>query len=112
MERPTSISIDLIYDRDGRLDASSLLMNLENALGGRIKVTDWYDENMAADDYPHLNEEERRALISSISTGDYDDAIDRDIRRTVLDEAAASAGLPRWEGDEAEEEDSESSVSP
>ncbi|NTF17017.1 hypothetical protein G6L37_01060 [Agrobacterium rubi] len=112
MTRPANVNIDLVYDRDGRLDTSSLIMTLESQLEGRLKITDWYDENLAANDYPHLTSDEIRQVIPEISTGDYDDAIDRDIRRNALDDAVASAGLPRWEGDLDEEIEDENSATP
>lgn len=106
-ERPSSISIDLRYDRDGRLDASALLIALEGQLEGRIKILDWYDENFAAADYPHLNDEQRRSLIWNIETGDYDEIINQDGKRSVLDEAAARAEVPAWEDQDENDDESD-----
>lgn len=107
MSNPTQITLDLKYDADGILDESTLLIQLESQLGGRIKITDWVGERAIAQEYPHLNEDERRALISSVDIGDYDDAINSDVRRIVLDKAAQNAGLPRYEGDEGETNEGE-----
>src|SRR5690606_39592598 len=93
------------YDTEGRLDSSSLLAQLENQLGGRIVVTDWIDETMIYYDYPHLDDQQRRALISSVDIGDYDDAINLDIRRNTLDRAAKSAGVPRFEDDDLSDDE-------
>ena len=112
-ERPSSISIDLIYDRDGLLDANSLIMTLESQLGGRIRITDWYDESKAAEDYPHLSAEERRAVVDAIDTGDYDLAIDDDLRRDMIDQAVESAGFELASpSDDEDEDEAETAMTP
>ncbi len=105
MSLPETITLPIKYNSDGTLDASSLIIALESAVEGRMRITDWYDETFAKNDYPHLDDEQRRALISSIDTGDYDEIIDSDGRRAVLDEAAERAGVPTWRGGEDEEND-------
>jgi hypothetical protein len=104
MTNPTSITLDLKYHDDGTLDASSLILALEGKLEGQIRITDWYDETFAKADYPHLDSEQRRALISSIEVGDYDTIIDSDGRRAILDEAAERAEVPAW-ADSDDEDD-------
>ena len=99
MTKPTSITIPVTYDADGILECSALVHAFERALGGRICITDWYSERAAQSDYPHLSEEDRREVISCISTGDYDEAIDRDSRREVLDAAVVEAGFEPYPGD-------------
>lgn len=94
MDRPTTITLPVKYDSDGMLDASSLLLALESAVNDRIRITDWYDESRAREDYPHLDDEERRAMIAAIQTGDWDLAIDQNVRKEVLDDAVEAAGLP------------------
>lgn len=104
MDLPEKITLDIRYHADGTLDESSLLLALETAVGGRIRITDWVGESHIRGEYPHLDEEQRIGLISSIEIGEYDYAIDQDTRRTVLNDAAVSAGVPRWDGDEGEDE--------
>lgn len=105
MERPTSITLDVKYNRDGTIDDSSLIIELESALGGRLCITDWYGESHAQTDYPHLNEDERRAVISSIQIGDYDEAVDQDMRRATIDSAVIAAGLEGYP--DADDEDAD-----
>lgn len=106
MTRPSQITLDVKYDADGILDESSLINQLERLLEGRIRITDWVGEIAIASEYKHLDQDQRLALISSIDIGDYDDAINDDIRRKTLDAAAASAGVPRWEDDDGVDLDS------
>jgi hypothetical protein len=94
MTRPLQISLEVKYDADGIMDESSLITQLEKLLEGRIRITDWVGERAISEEYKHLDEEQRRSLISSIDIGDFDDAINLDVRRKVLDEAATSAGVP------------------
>lgn len=92
-ERPTQIVIELRYDEDGMLDSFDAINQLEAALDGRVCITDSIDERFMAKDYPHLTAEERRDVISQISTGDYDvDVIDGSARRNYLDELVEKAG--------------------
>lgn len=105
MGLPATITLPVKYNSDGTLDASSLILALENAVEGRLRITDWYDENFAQIDYPHLDDEQRRALISSIEVGDYDEIINSDGRRAILDEAAERAGVPAWRSDEDQDDD-------
>lgn len=93
MTKPTSITLPLNYNSDGTLDTNSLMLALENALEDRVRITDWYDESSAMADYPDLDEEQRREMIAAISIGDYDEAIDREIRKDVLDKAADFARI-------------------
>jgi hypothetical protein len=107
MDLPEKITLDIKYHSDGTLDESSLMLALETAVGGRIRITDWVGESHMREEYPHLDEEQRIGLISSIEIGEYDYAINQDARRTVLDEAAVAAGVPRWDGDEGDDEDAD-----
>lgn len=105
MDLPEKITLDIKYNSDGTLDTSSLIIALESALDGHIRILDWYDETFAQKDYAHLDSEQRQALIASIDTGDYDDIINTDGRQAILDEAAERAGVPAWSGDEDEDAD-------
>lgn len=96
MERPTSITLDVKYNADGTIDDNSLIMAIESALGGRLCITDWYGESEAANDYPHLSAQDRRHVINAIQTGDYDDAIDKDLKRSVIDNAVEAVGLEAY----------------
>jgi hypothetical protein len=105
MDLPETITLEVRHNSDGTLDSSSLLIALEKALDGQIRITSWYDETFARLDYPHLDGEQRRALISSIEVGDYDQIINSDGHRSILDEAAERAGVPAWRGEADEDED-------
>jgi hypothetical protein len=104
MDLPEKITLDIKYNSDGTLDTSSLIIALESALDGHIRILDWYDETFAQKDYPQLDAEQRQALIASIDTGDYDDIINSDGRQAILDEAAERADVPAWK-DEDENKD-------
>ncbi|MNU60501.1 hypothetical protein D3C71_496930 [compost metagenome] len=105
MDLPSEITLPIKFHSDGTLDESSLLLALEAAVGNRIRITDWVGESHIREEYPHLDEEQRIGLISSIEIGEYDYAINQDTRQTVLNEAAVAAGVPRWEGDDGADED-------
>ncbi len=65
----------------------------EEALKLGIVLTDYVLLDDIKSDYPHLDDDQAAAVLASISIGDYDDAIDRDIRRSVLDDAVKTAGF-------------------
>jgi hypothetical protein len=111
MSLPDKITLDITYYADGSLNESSLMLALENALGNRIKITDWVGEQAIRDEYPHLDEEQRIGLIAAIDIGDYDYAINQDVRRSILNEAAVAASVPRWEDDEGDEDEDTSELS-
>jgi uroporphyrinogen-III decarboxylase len=92
-ERPTQIVIELRYDEKGMLDSFHAINQLEAALDGKVCITDSIDERFIAQDYPHLSAEERKDVISHISTGDYDTAvIDAYARSNYLDDLVEKAG--------------------
>lgn len=97
MDGPDRISIDVTYDNNGFLIESKLIMAIEEALGGRLRITDWISERMISEEYDLTNKEDIRNFVNNISVGDYDDAIDQDIRREVLDQAFSDAGLDQEE---------------
>lgn len=109
--RKETVSLEITYEEDGSIDESATLQAFEKAVGGRIKITDWYGMMFAKLDYPHLNEEQMMTLINTIDTGDYDESISKDIRRDVLDATLNRADIEAWEGqfdkdrDEADEFD-------
>lgn len=87
------IVIDVRFDADGVLDTAHVLNQLESRLEGHLKVTDWIDERLVAQDYPHLTSEQRLDVISLVQGGDYDDGIiNKDARRYYLDEMVGRAG--------------------
>lgn len=102
MTLPTKVTLELKYGADGMLDTGSLINALEGQLDGQLVILDWYDENFASIDYPHLDSEQRRALISSVSVGDYDEGIDKSFRKAITDDAAERAEVPPY-ANEAEE---------
>jgi hypothetical protein len=111
MELPETITLPIKRNSDGTLDASSLIIALETELDGHIRILDWYDETFAQNDYAHLDSEQRQALISSIDTGDYDQIVNSDGRRAILDEAAERADVPAWKSED-EDEDEETPTYP
>jgi hypothetical protein len=105
-QRPTQIVIELRYDEDGMLDSFHAINQLESALDGRVCITDSIDERFMAKDYPHLSAEERRDVISQISTGDYDaDVIDADARTNYLDDVVEKAGYNVGSSEVSDEND-------
>ncbi len=92
-EKKETVTIELVYNEDGSLDELSAITAFENAIGGRMKITDWYGMTSAKEDYPHLQQDQLMAVISELDTGEYDFAINRDIRRAVLDGTVEKAGF-------------------
>ena len=94
MEQPESITIPLTYDADGKLNDAAFILVLERELQGRLRITDWYGEEFAASDFPHLNQEERLALLDQIEVGEWvEQVIDADAKRDQLEIAAARADI-------------------
>ncbi|TLX16134.1 hypothetical protein [Rhizobium sp. MHM7A] len=90
MEQPKSITIPLTYDAQGRLNDASFILALESALQGRLRITDWYGEEFASSDFPHLSQDERLALLGGIEVGEWgENVIDPDAKREQLEIAAA-----------------------
>lgn len=93
------VPLEIFYDKDGSIDEISTMLSFEKALEGRIRITDWFGIEGAKREYPHLNEEQMITLITSLEIGDYDEAIDRDRVREVLDETLTRAGIETYEGE-------------
>lgn len=108
MTKPDQITLNVNYDENGHLDDSAILIQLEALLPGRIKITDWVSERSIQSEYEHLSIDQVHELIHNIDIGDYDDAIDKDLRRDALNEACSRADLPVLaDGDLADDDDSE-----
>jgi len=94
MEQPKSITIPLTYDSEGRLNDADFILALERGLQGRLRVTDWYGEEFASNDFPHLTQEQRLALLDGIEVGEWgEQVIDVDAKREQLEIAAARADI-------------------
>lgn len=94
MEQPESITIPLTYDADGKLNDAAFILVLERELQGRLRITDWYGEEFAASDFPHLNQEERLALLDQIEVGEWgEQVVDADAKRDQLEIAVARADI-------------------
>lgn len=95
MTGSNQITLDVAYDENGVFDASSLILQLQRELGGRLVVTDWIDERAIEERYPHLPAEARIDVLSELNfnVGDYDAVVvDKEMRANCLDELVVQAG--------------------
>lgn len=97
------IVLNVRRNEEGVIDSSRLLTDLEDKTNGEIKITDWIDLEIMKNEYPHLSRADAAHAICHIDIGDYDDAINRDIRLDVLNEAVERAGFSTCEGEGDEE---------